>query len=825
MSEETHRPHRDAVSSLTWEQVKNTTRSVNRREASIYSFEFIQHDVTRFFADIDLKYTDLSEEEYNRIKANFFDTMKKNSVVEDFVITDGSYYSPEQAKISAHIVFRKRYIKKKTFQLKSETGKKLIDRIIRGVDDYSTIAAAFDQQVYGKMCWLRFPYGIAHDKPNIHYPVDKNAPPCDYMVSLIPKESVFLENQDDEEEEEAPKKKRKNRDDLEEELAKRMPTETVLALVDCLNAKKRANSGYENWFRLACVLYNTLPYNVGYEKFVEISEASEYKDFDEKHCDQLFSSLSPREDALGERTLVRWAREDNAFKASIALQHEEKYKVDIVITSSNHLPRVKEIVAWLNQPLLRIVRDSKSKSIYVRESNTWDLYNEKVKKLEAYFPTLPFTIGGLCKDELKVMSKDGRWMRQNVWQYIDSFLPDIDIEKEFITSTYLKLCFKNGVYDCVKKTFTPWEENNNVFSAVCIDYDYRPSSPQKKKEAHEILEGILGSDVDNHLRRFSQMIAGFVGKLFNLSKAGRDSGRTQITGILKELFGDYVQSFGANSFTTSAQGNTTEASLQMGFMLPIRWCRIAASNEIQVSNGILLDSPKIKMACGGDPINARAVHGKHTTAFIHNTSFIIMANAFPKATESDVYRSIYQLEFPYTFISQEEYKESGYEENPNPFIKQRVENFAQTLFPAHRYGLLACILDAFTTERCVIEQLDANGDVKTDDSEVQLVDRVFNDLIFSHFKKDSKSEISTKIYQDFLDHHSELLPGKSRSEILSKLKLLGKPDRNVKLKDEKGEILKDEKGNIKRGRGFKGIKFIEHPDDCPLCKGKENLPE
>ena len=825
MTDETYRPHRDEVASLTWEIVKSEIRMVNRRTASLYSFEFIQHETTRAFADIDLKYTDLSEEDFNRIKSNLFDTMKKNSRTEDFVVTDGSYYTLEQSKISAHIIFRNRYIKKKTFRLKSIPGQKLIDRVIRGVDDYDTIAAAFDQQVYGKMCWLRFPYGIAHDKINIHYPVDKNISPADYMVSLLPKGDVFVENQE-EEEEEKPKKKRKDKEEFEKELDKRMSVDIALALIDCLNVKKRANSGYDSWFRLACVLYNTLPYDIGYDKFLEMSASSDYENFDEKSCDTLFSSLSPREDALGDRTLVRWAKEDNAFKASIVLRDEEKYKIDMVITSNTHIPRVKEIVAWLNNPLLNVVRDSKSKSIYVRENNTWVLYNDKVKRLEAYFPSLPFTIGAPTKDsELKVMSNDGRWMRQNVWQYVESYLPEFDIEKEFITSTYLKLCFKNGVYDFVKKSFTPWEANNNVFSAVCIDYDYKPATKEQAYTAKAILEGILGADVDNHLRRFSQMIAGFVGKLFNISKAGRDSGRTQITGVLKELFCDYVQSFSANSFTVSSQGNTTEASLQMGFMIPIRWCRIAASSEIQVRPGILLDSPKIKMACGGDPINARAVHGKHTTAFTHNISIVLMANEFPPASESDVYGSIYQLEFPYTFISAEEYKEAGYEENPNPFIKKRVDNFAKTLFPVHRYGLLACIINAFSLERCMVEQLDMNGDIKTDESEVLLVDKVFNNLLFAHFKKNENSEIPAKIYQDFLTNHSELLLSKTKKEVQSKLKLLGKEDNNVKLLDDHGNVIKNEKGVIKRGRGFKGIEFIKHPSECSLCREQENIPE
>jgi len=828
MTDKTHRPHRDTLSELTWKDVQQTIRSVNRRDASLYSFEFIQHNVTRAFADIDLKYTSLSSDEFNTIKTNLFDTMKKNSIVEDFVITDGSYYTPEEAKISAHIIFRNRYINKKAFRLKSETGKRLVDKVIRGVEDYDTIAAAFDQEVYGKKCWLRFPYGVAHDKPNIHYPCDKNAPPCDYMVSLIPKEDVYVENQEEMEEVEETKSKKKSRDkdEFEKDLEKRMSTDLVLSLLECIDVKKRANSGYGNWFRLACVLYNTLPFNVGYQKFVEMSEASGYENFDEKECDRVFSSLSPRENALGDRTLVRWAKEDNPFKASIVLRDEEKYKIDMVITSNNHLPRVKEIVEWLNSPLLQIVRDSKSKSIYIREHHTWVLYNDKVKKLEAYFPTLPFTIGAPTRDqELKIMSNDGRWMRQNVWQYVDSYLPEKDIEKEFITSTNLKLCFKNGVYDFMKKTFTKWEANNDVFSAVCIDYDYRPATKSQIVAAKEIFEGILGADVDNHLRRFAQMIAGFVGKLFNISKAGRDSGRTQIVDIFKNLFGDYVQGFSANSFTTSANGNSSEASLQMGFMLPIRYSRIATSSEIQVTPGTLLDAPKIKLACGGDPINARAVHGKHTTAFIHNTSFVIMANGFPKATESDVYRSIYQLEFPYTFISEEEYKEKGYDQNPNPFVKQRVENFANTLFPTHLYGLLACVLDAFTTERCYVEQLDANGDAKTDDSGEQLVDKIFNDLIFAHFKKSSKSEISAKTYSEFITNHSELIPGKTKLEVSSKLKLLGKQSQHVKVLDEKGEVLRDEKGNIKRCRGFTGIEFIFNPDDCPLCKGKENLPK
>jgi hypothetical protein len=64
-------------------------------------------------------------------------------------------------------------------------------------------------------------------------------------------------------------------------------------------------------------------------------------------------------------------------------------------------------------------------------------------------------------------------------------------------------------------------------------------------------------------------------------------------------------------------------------------------------------------------------------------------------------------------------------------------------------------------------------------------------------------------------------------EVISKLKLLGKQSQNIKVLDDSGNVMRDEHDKIKRCRGFTGIKFINDPDDCPLCKKKEkeNLPK
>jgi len=799
------------VGLMTWEGMK--ARPAMR-------FEYTALKTTRAFFDIDMKLSSVSEEDFRAIKDELFTVLKKNSTIQNFVYTDGSYWSADTAKVSTHVIFQRDYIDKKSFSVKSSTGQQFISKMLNGVSNMDTFTSYFDDGVYGKKHIFRLPNAKMVDKPTVHVPL-ANTMPHQYFVSLIPSEDVYISNRDDVAEDEEPKKKKskkgkkEEKEDLEALIDTPLEVERLLGLVDCLHPKKRAYSR-EDWFRLACVLHNLLPYDIGLEKFISLSQRSGYEDFKEEECEKTFSNLkSDHPKPLGERTLVRWAREDNSFKAKEVLKDDERFQYDITFTSTNHKNRLEELIGWINLPRKKIVRDVHSKKVYIREENRWEEFTGSMP-LSGYFTRLEFTIGGFQRNELKRVENDMHWMERMVWSQALSILPMEDIELKFYTSTLGKLCFPNGVWDFKEKKFSLWEKNEGVYTRIVAPWPYEEADEKEEMIAREQMSFFSDSTRDNHLRRISQMLAGLIHKYLNLAITGRDSGKSGATKMLRLLFGDYISTFCGNSLLQAGKEfSSSDAQTKLAWFNPLRYCRIAVSNELDVQ-GKYLNSVLVKMLTGGDEIVARGLYERHTTGYKHSCSLLVFANHLPQTNESDVWNHVFSFEFPHNFYSETDKKEKMEKEMwDDKIMKVAKETFAEDVVKQHRKGLTSIILKAFSETRCETIQLNSDGDAQDEDDNPSLVDAIFNGSITKHFVEtnDEKDCVHNTHYQDFLEKH-EQFEKKTKKELISKLRLKGKESKTISITCN---------GKDSKVRGFRGLKYV---DDCPYCKpGNENLPK
>lgn len=792
------------VGLMTWDTLKSSEK---------IRMEYCRFDTTRAFADLDLKLDGCSLEDYNKCHNQLFDCLKKNASLHDFVYTNGSYYASGGGKVSAHIIFPNRYIRKSTFRLDSESGKKMISKILHGVEDYEYYANGFDKGVYQNKHCFRLPYAKMSGKQNVHVPMP-NTSVDQYFITLLPDDDVYVMNEDDVVEEEPKQKseKTKKKEELEKLLETPLEAERLLALVDCLDPAKRANCAYSDWFKLACVLHNTLPYGLGLQKFTEISMASGYEKADEKECERVFSSLSyDHNRPLGERTLIRWAKEDNPFKAKLALKGEDRFSYDFVFTVNNHKQNLFEFVESLNSPLPQIVRDRHTKTIYIRESNLWTPFNKKAKPFAAYFNRLPITIAQAQKGELIRVDQNLQWMDQFIWRFIETEIPEMDILDKFISTTKFKVCFPNGVFDGEKQTFTPWDKNTHVYTNVMAPHPYEPAMEEEIQAALTMLEtDYHGPQAQNVVRRLSQMIFGFIAKLMGLAISGRDAGKSALMKLLEGCFGSYVQSFKAEHLLVHEhEFGGRDPELLLNWMLPLLSARIAYSNETDPKNKFL-NSALIKLLQGGDKLNARALYQQATLAFDHSISFILCMNKQPPATSDDIMPYMFSFSFPYSYYSQEKKKEMGDSWN-DALCKERIVDYTKELLVKHRRGLTDLLLRSFSKETCEILPLNAQGDIQDDEKKEMAIDQKFNACIGGHFKKDPRGSITQEQIKAFYEKHVELSIRPSK-ELIAKIQVLGAVY-NKNVKNDQGKYV----------RGYKGISFIEK---CCFCKEEDdNCPK
>jgi len=777
------------------------------RTSDTMKFEYIRFETTRAFADIDLKLPGASADDYLKCHTQLMTTLKKNASVSNFVYTDGSYYSAGGGKVSAHIIFQNDYIRKTSFKLKSDQGKKLIDKILRGVEDYEYYANGFDEGVYQNKHCFRLPHAKMKGKENTHIPMP-NTTPDQYFVSFIPEDQVYTWNQEDDdvEEEEKPKKKKK---DVYEEVP--LASERILALVECLDPKKRANCVYSEWFKLACVLRNTLPREIGLQKFTEISMNSGYEKADEKECERLFTSLKDEhEKPLGERTLIRWAKEDNPFKASLVLKNEESYRYDLVFTPTTHKKNLVEFVAMLNSPIPVIVRDSLTKTVYVREGHSWATYSKKVKPLGAYFNRIPISIAIPGKDELIPVIENLQWMEKNIWNYIETEIPEMDMEEKFYTSTEHKMCFSNGVYDFKERSFTPWEQNIDVYTTVVITEPYVKTTLARQQAVYQIFEGFHGKhQAESCLRRLARMFAGDVDKTSALGLGSRDGGKSQEIMILEGCFQKYIGSFKGDHLLVHDRptGSDRDPELILSWFQQLRHCRMIYSHEVE-PKGRLLASAIIKLLQGGDKINLRGLYQTCQAAISHRASILMLMNKQPPATTSDVFSHIFSFDYPFTYYAPGKKEEMGTKWN-DALCKEGIIDYAKKMLHQHRDAIIDLIFSMYTDKPVLITPLNQNGDIQDDDEKCDNIDQLFNTYICAHFKKaDKNSYITTEHIAKFFEQH-EKIASKTRKEALAKIQVIG------------GEYSKNIKAGDKVIRGYKGITFIEN---CSCSGEDENCP-
>jgi hypothetical protein len=166
---------------------------------------------------------------------------------------------------------------------------------------------------------------------------------------------------------------------------------------------------------------------------------------------------------------------------------------------------------------------------------------------------------------------------------------DDDLYDKFHTTTRNKLCFKDGVLDMKKKTFTLWENipENTIYTTIIIERNYAEyfKNPDRKMIdegiSKAIFENLFGDKIKIALQFFARAIAGNVEDKNFMSYCGnRDCGKGILYTGFESAFGGYITPFNLENMMCVRESNkSSDLAKENAWLLPLEYARIVIAQE------------------------------------------------------------------------------------------------------------------------------------------------------------------------------------------------------------------------------------------------------
>lgn len=249
----------------------------------------------------------------------------------------------------------------------------------------------------------------------------------------------------------------------------------------------------------------------------------------------------------------------------------------------------------------------------------------------------------------------------NVSKAVYKLLPETDLFPDaFRTSTYCKLCFADGVVNMVTHEFLPWEQAQDVHTAIVINRRF----PQARDEVlmlevdERLFKGTFGADQSPCAKNvLASGVAGQVDKKnWGAFIGPRNAGKSMLLEkALPAALGDYVCSVKGENFIMP-RDPTGDQARRMHWMHKMQHARICRVSEIFVdedNKAIKLNGALIKSIVGGDEQGSREIFEKESKYFLQAT-LIMAANELPPIKPADTAENLVLFACPYRYVTKEE---------------------------------------------------------------------------------------------------------------------------------------------------------------------------
>eukprot|EP00798_Chlamydomonas_sp_ICE-L_P009586 gene9586-biopygen5788 len=221
------------------------------------------------------------------------------------------------------------------------------------------------------------------------------------------------------------------------------------------------------------------------------------------------------------------------------------------------------------------------------------------------------------------------------------------------------LCFNNGVYDFLDKSFTPYEDKPDVIplQELCVNRDFpscRPSPDVLQDVMDKLLKSTLGTagKVDTYLQMIARAMAGeYKDKNWGVMIGERNSGKGLLQTINQNAFGPYVNTIDSSQLMLNASATDVKAQ---SWVIDCEFSRQTYTNEVKIDAGnfrVKLDGGLIKkFQSGGDVIKARRSYENEREVRTASRLFMNL-NEMPQISAVDVLEQAIVFEFPFKFVT------------------------------------------------------------------------------------------------------------------------------------------------------------------------------
>lgn len=387
--------------------------------------------------------------------------------------------------------------------------------------------------------------------------------------------------------------------------------------------------------------------------------------FIENICEHIKNKLGF--DILLKKKLVKPTDEDNKWLNDIEKLIDNKDDYHIVETDKEGADFILE--KYLDNSIYR-----SNGVIFVKEDNCWKAFNKK--------EDVNWFIGRVISNiDIRLSDEDGNVKQysamsngiSNLTKLVFLNIPEFKDFNEFtITSTKNKLCFLDGVYDCITKKFTEWEFVNNVYTQIIINRNFPNDVNDEDIDiVNNKIWYSMFNDVDD-VRFLKQQFArailsGNLDKRWLMMMGRRDCGKSVLIKFFEKAFGDYIGTTTSENLHLHNNENSTDPAKKNIWICSIWNKRIVFTSELQ--QGTMLDGVKIKSTCSGctDKLDMR-LNYQDPQKLIPQFLLCILANDIADVKPEDTKEKLVFSKNDFKFVSEEEML------NPKNYYKLRDIN-------------------------------------------------------------------------------------------------------------------------------------------------------
>jgi hypothetical protein len=405
----------------------------------------------------------------------------------------------------------------------------------------------------------------------------------------------------------------------------------------------------DDWFRVGMIIHHTCDKNpemleYGFKIFDTFSRrVQQFANEPEANNRATFNSFAnPHNAPITFATFTKWEKEWLKADPSIKIAHSDKEASEIVYEMIKDRLIYSQDALYYRSGIIWRTRMSEIESGLLSFILNSNIYSEDTKGNIINF------VQDVPKAKRVREAVIAKAMSPENW--------DENLYLKFHFTTRNKMCFKNGVYCFVSKTFTKWEDvpPNTIYTTLTTGRNYNPNVNEERKQEiiTKIFKPLFDVNCELALAMFSRMISGNPKDKIWMNYIGaRNSGKGVCEALFRGAFGEYISALSSDTFIKQGSRKTNDVK-EKAHLFQVEFARICFMNEAK--DKVEYDGTEIKaFQCGGEDAQITRRNREDPVKIILDAMLVWFNNVGPLINPKDVFVNCFQHTSAHSFKSKE----------------------------------------------------------------------------------------------------------------------------------------------------------------------------